>query len=73
MCTEFSTALNTFWFSALMTAIKHAVEALSSRLSTEYSRGFDEFIKRPCHLCTVTHKAMVSQDYPGGHRMWVSV
>lgn len=56
-----------------MTAIKHAVQTLSSRLSTEYSRGFDEFIKRPRHLCTVTHKAMVRRDYPGGHCMWVSV
>lgn len=56
-----------------MTAIKPAVLALSSSLGTESSRGFDEFIKRPCHLCTVTHEAMVSQDYPGGHCMWVSV
>lgn len=55
------------------TAIGLDVEALSGRLGTEYSRGFDEFIRRPRHLCTVTHKAKVSQDYPGGHCMWVSV
>lgn len=35
--------------------------------------GFDEFIRRPRHLCTVTHKAKVSQDYPGGHCMWASL
>lgn len=62
-----------FLLSARFTAIKHPVKALSSRLSIEYSRGFDEFIRRPRHLCTVTHKAKVSQDYPGGHCMWVSV
>lgn len=71
--TKFSMAFYTFWSPTFMTAIKHAVQALSSRLSTEYSRGFDEFIRRPRHLCTVTHKAKVSQDYPGGHCMWVSV
>lgn len=56
-----------------MAAMKPAAQALNSALSAEYSRGFDEFIMRPCHLCAVTHTAMVSQDYPGGRRMWVSV
>lgn len=35
--------------------------------------GFDEFIMRPCHLCAVTHTAVVSQDYPGGRCMGLSV
>lgn len=60
-------------FSSLVSTMKHAVQPLGSRLSSEYSRGFDKFIKQPCYLCTVTHKAMVSQDYPGGHCMWMSV
>lgn len=62
-----------FGFSTFTTDIKQAVQALSSRLSAEYSGGFDEFIRRPRHLCTVTHKAKVTRDYPGGHCMWVSV
>lgn len=64
---------STPWFSSLMSTMRHAVQPLGSRLSSEYSRGFDKFIKQPCYLCTVTHKAMVSQDYPGGHCMWMSV
>lgn len=49
------------------------MQALNSGLSSEYSGGFDEFIMRPCHLCAVTHTAVVGQDYPGGRRMWVSL